>query len=134
MPERYFLDANVIISGLVWKGNERKLLELGEEKKLELVTSKYVLMEVADVLGRFDYLQSRILDALVYLQSFLNVVEVEKEDLEQYWDVLDDQGDVPVLASAIKTKSILVTGDKQLRKQASKLVKVMSAGDVIRSG
>jgi putative PIN family toxin of toxin-antitoxin system len=130
MP-RYFLDANILISGMLWNGNERKLLLLGEKKKRTLLTSVYVLKEVEEVLEEFDFDEEKIAESLVYLSSFIELVDVSREETEKYWDALDDKDDVPVLAAAIKSKSILVTGDKGLIEKGKKYVTVKSTKEVL---
>ena len=46
------LDTNVVISGLLWGGIPRQLLDLGREDQVELFTSSVLLEELADVLAR----------------------------------------------------------------------------------
>ncbi len=131
MPENYFLDANILISGLIWGGNERRVLRLGEEKKLHLVTSQYVLREVIDVLSRFDFKKEKIIEFVVYLESFIDIVETPGKEVKKHWDKLDDKGDVPVLAAVIGSKAILITGDKKLKNQAKKSITVMTAKELL---
>ena len=128
MPKRsYFLDANVIISGLLWKGNERELLLLGENQKIIALTSAYVLKQVEDVLHRMNFDDIKITEFLVYLRSFTQLIDVSKDDAMKYWDVLNDKTDVPILATAIISKCILVTGDKELLEKGSSLIEVINA-------
>ena len=49
---RVFLDTNVLLSSMVFAGNERKLLEAAIDGKLELVLSGDVIDEANEVLGR----------------------------------------------------------------------------------
>ena len=52
---RVFLDANTIVSGILFKGNEATLLELGRVKAVELVTNYYVLEDVTRVMRREEF-------------------------------------------------------------------------------
>jgi putative PIN family toxin of toxin-antitoxin system len=132
MPNnRYFLDANILISGIIWNGNERKLLLFGENRKLTLVTSMYVFREVQDVFENFGFSSQKIAESLVYLRSFMDLVDATEAEVEKCWDILDDKGDVPVLAAAIKSKCILITGDKQLINQGKKYVTVKTTKDIL---
>lgn len=131
MSNRYFLDANVLISGIVWNGNERKLLSLGESRKLKFITSMYVFREIQDVFEEFGFRQQKIAESLVYLRSFIDLIDAD--EVRKYWDVLGDKGDVPVLAAAVKSKSILVTGDTQLIKIGRKYIDVITAKEVLDS-
>ena len=49
---RAFVDANTIVSGLLFAGNEAVLLELGRLRALRLLTNEYVLGEVRAALKR----------------------------------------------------------------------------------
>jgi putative PIN family toxin of toxin-antitoxin system len=129
--DRYFLDANILISGIIWNGNERKLLLLGENRKLTLVTSMYVFRDIQDVFEDFGFSSQKIAESLVYLRSFMDLVDATDVEVEKCWDILDDKGDVPVLAAAIKSRSILVTGDKKLIKQENKYVIVKTTKEIL---
>ena len=52
---RIFLDANTVVSGILFKGNGATLLELGRIKPVELVTNFYVLEEVTRVIRRKEF-------------------------------------------------------------------------------
>ena len=43
---RLVLDTNVVISGLLWGGLPRQLLELGRDGQVELFTSSVLLIDV----------------------------------------------------------------------------------------
>lgn len=131
LNNRYFLDVNILISGIIWNGNERKMLLLGEKRKLTLVTSMYVFREVQDVFEGFGFSQQKIAESLVYLRSFMDLVDASESEVEKCWDILDDKGDVPVLAAAIKSKCILITGDKKLIKQGKEYVTVKTTKEIL---
>ena len=130
---RYFLDANIFISGLLWKGNERKLLDLGEEGKIALLSSVYVLKEVENVLIEMKFDEGKVDEFLIYLRCFIELKDASIEDVNKYWDALNDKGDVPVLAAAIKSKGTLVTGDKELLSEGIKFLYVKNAKQVLES-
>ena len=46
------LDTNIVVSGFVWGGVPRQLLDLGRDDHVTLFTSSVLLDELADVLGR----------------------------------------------------------------------------------
>lgn len=130
---RYFLDANIIISGLLWKGNERKLLDLGEEGEIVIITSVYVLKEVEDVLREMKFDEDKVDEFIIYLRSFIELKDAALKDVKKYWDALKDKSDVPVLAAAINSKAILVTGDKELLLKGVKFLKVKNTKQVLES-
>lgn len=131
MKRKYFLDANVLISGLVSNGNERNLLERGRRGNFRIVTSDYALQEVQDFLEESDFKSEKIDEYLIYLKSICEVIRISKDEVKRYWDALDDKKDVPILAAAMKSKTILVTGDKQLTEKAEKYLRVMNVRMVL---
>lgn len=73
---RVVLDTNVIVSGLNFPGNERLVLELALRGRLELCLSRFILEEVAGVLGsKFDWTEDRTSQALRALRDASTVVE-----------------------------------------------------------
>ena len=49
---RVVADTNVLISGLFWEGNERKLLKMFKTRELANVISPQIIDELGDVLSR----------------------------------------------------------------------------------
>jgi putative PIN family toxin of toxin-antitoxin system len=49
---RLVLDTNTVVSGLLWSNAPSKLLDLALEGEVELFTSEWLLLELADVLSR----------------------------------------------------------------------------------
>ena len=49
---RLVLDTNTVVSGLLWQGPERRLLDLARSDVVGLFTSLALLVELDDVLGR----------------------------------------------------------------------------------
>lgn len=49
---RLVLDTNIVISGLLWGGLPRQLLNLGRDEHVMLFTSTVLLKKLADVLSR----------------------------------------------------------------------------------
>ena len=45
MPPRVFIDTNTLVSGLLFAGNEAKLLNLALDEKIKLVMSEQVVEE-----------------------------------------------------------------------------------------
>jgi putative PIN family toxin of toxin-antitoxin system len=113
-----FLDANTIISGLLFKGNEATLLELGRVKAIELVTNYYVIEEVSNVLkrGEFGLDVEEVNGLFKYLYTCLTVIEnPSKEVIQENINLLDDKKDIPVaIGVAYSDADILVTGDKEI--------------------
>jgi len=113
---RVFLDTNILVSGMVFAGNERKLLNAIIDGKLGLVLSTDVIDEANAVLKRKFPKQA------VLFPLFLRLVKHEripkgayKGSEKQYSKLVADKADVPILAAATTSRSdYLVTGDKGL--------------------
>lgn len=111
---RVFLDTNILVSGMVFAGNERKLLDLIIDGKLGLVLSSDVIDEANAVLERKFPKHS------VLFPLFLRLVKHEKisksaykSSEKRYAKLTSDDADVPILAAAaVSGADYLVTGDK----------------------
>jgi uncharacterized protein len=49
---RIVADTNAVLSGLLWQGPPRRLLDLARERKITLCTSLALLAELAEVIAR----------------------------------------------------------------------------------
>lgn len=113
---RVFLDTNILVSGMVFAGNERKLLDAIIDGKVEMVLSADVIDEANAVLIKKFPKQA------VLFPLFLRLVKHErvpksayKSSEEQYSKLVGDKADVPILAAAATSRSdYLATGDKGL--------------------
>jgi uncharacterized protein len=52
---RVVLDTNVVVSGFLWDGVPRQLLQASRENRLRLFTSTPLLLELTDILGRAKF-------------------------------------------------------------------------------
>lgn len=118
---RVFVDANTLISGLLFEGNESMLLELGSFGAVELVMTRYVLTEVEEVLGRAEFALSReeIHDLMGYAHQILVIVDDPPGDLvRECARKLRDKKDAPVWAGFLSSRAdYLVTGDRELLRE-----------------
>ena len=57
LPLRVVADTNTVISGLLWHGNPRRVLDAAREGALQLYTSASLLAEVDEVLQRRKFAQ-----------------------------------------------------------------------------
>lgn len=120
-PLSIFIDANTIVSAMIFEGNEALLIKLGSAGACRLVTSHYVIEEVVRVLQsrEFRISHDEIPFVLQPLRRAIIVHEnVGPRDLEDRYTRLDDKKDLHVLAAFEKSKcDMLVTGDKELLKK-----------------
>ena len=117
-PLNAFVDANIIVSGLLFEGNEATLLELGRVDAITLLTNNYVLTEVRMVLRRavFSLTDEEYTGLIRYLHECLTAIEdPSDEEILSHFNLLTDKKDIPVALGAMNSGSdYLVTGDKEL--------------------
>jgi len=68
---RAVADNNIVISGLLWRGPSRDLLDAAREGKLELFTSGALLAELEDVLQRTKFVK-RLAEAQLQPRDLVN--------------------------------------------------------------
>jgi len=106
------LDTNILISGLFWEGNERKLILLCRNNTFESITSPHILKETNDVLReKFevpeDKVESYMRDILIFsdLRFPKGTIKVIEEDPPDNY----------ILETAILGKAkYVITGDGHL--------------------
>ncbi len=114
---RVVADTNVVVSGLLWHGNERRLLDAARDGFVELFTSKELLAELEDVLGRSKFAPRLIKHGLTVqflvdeYAAFATLIQAASL-AEQ---VSRDPDDDAVLACAVAAEAeFIVTGDDDL--------------------
>jgi len=121
---KLFVDANTLVSGLVFAGNDRLLLELARYGACDLITNRHVHRELVDVLARPDLglseVEQRRLIALLD-RSVSTVEDPAVEEMRASRNRLRDEEDLPVLVGFETSDcDYLVTGDRELRNSTSK--------------
>ena len=114
---RVVADTNIVISGLLWRGNPRRVLDSARDGIIELFTSSTLLDELEDVLHR-EAFGARLKEAsvsaheLVVGYSALASV-VEAKEIEPV--VIAGPDDDAVLSCAIAAQcEIITSGDSHL--------------------
>ncbi len=112
---RVFVDANTLISAIVFSGQEHEVLKLAMQKKAELITSESVIEEALDVLQR------KFPSKIGLFEEFLKLSEIQVILKKDYASIIESQvvrdlEDRRVLAAAINSNcKFIVTGDKDLK-------------------
>lgn len=123
---KLFVDTNTLVSGVLYSGNERVLLELGRLGLCELVTNDYVWSEVRDVLSRRHLALSppEQRGALAFLAHCVIIVpDPSAISVKAARGRLNDEKDLPVLLGFEETGcDILVTGDRRFRGQVPQAI------------
>ena len=108
---RAVLDTNVIVSGLIYFGNERRALGYGLSGRFELVLSPFILDEAAGVLAdKFDRTEADTSRSIHELRAAATIVEPRETP-----DVVGGgHPDNRILALAAEAGAdYLVTGDRR---------------------
>ncbi len=110
-------DTNTLISALFWTGNERNIINLVEEGRLELLITREILNELENVLTRdhfklklddVDANTQNVLDKMISISTIIN--PNEKIDV-----IKDDPDDNKFLECALSGKAdCIVSGDSHL--------------------
>ncbi len=122
-PERVFPDTNVLLSGLIFRGNEARALELAIQGRIRLVLSQFVLQEAMEVLRTKFSSHVRVLDAFLDLVEYELVPEPSPQSLYYASSLLRDPDDAPILAAVLDSKpDCALIGDKDLLTDAIRLI------------
>jgi putative PIN family toxin of toxin-antitoxin system len=114
---RVVADTNIVVSGLMWRGDPSRILDAGRAGKIQLWTTFALLAELEDVLRREKFasrLASAVVDPRDLILGYAALASViEPVDIEPV--VLDDPDDDAVIACAIAAHcEVIVSGDSHL--------------------
>jgi putative PIN family toxin of toxin-antitoxin system len=114
---RIVADTNTVLSGLLWQGPPRRLMDLARQRVFTPCTSSTLLAELAEVIARDKFAQRVLaagLSAAELVQDYTRLAQiVEPQPLPA--PASRDPDDDHVLACALAAKAeIIVSGDKDL--------------------
>jgi putative PIN family toxin of toxin-antitoxin system len=114
---RLVLDTNVVLSGLLWRGYPRQLLDLAKQGTVSLYTSGALLDELADVLSREKWvamLTTKQTRAAFLMQRYGALAKVVRpNDIGRV--APNDPDDDAVIACALAAGAdLIVSGDRHL--------------------
>ena len=135
LVKKVFVDANTVVSGLLFEGNESLLLRLGMVRLCELVTSEYVVEEVKKALrsSRFDLSEDDVSFLISYLHRCIRVYPAPTlEEIDRNLGRLEDKKDVHVLVAFEKLGcGLLVTGDAELLSRVKRAKRTRQALELL---
>lgn len=110
-------DTNIVVSGLLWRGNPRRILDAARDGIIELFTSIELLEELEDVLGRGKFVTRLAATGVTVRELVVGyavlATVVETQPIEPV--ILADPDDDSVLACAMATQGeAIVSGDSHL--------------------
>lgn len=108
---RATLDTNILVSALLYPGNERKILESAIEGKFKSITSPAILDELGRVLARLKVGEHEVEGYLIRIMEISEVrIPKRLDDIE-----ISDGEDIKILECAHSGASdYIVTGDEDL--------------------
>ena len=113
---RIVADTNTALSGLLWQGPPRRLLELARERKVSLYTSLTLIAELAEVIAHEKFaerVRAAGLSAAELVEDYERLAEVIAPEALPA-PVSRDPDDDHVLACALAAKAeLIVSGDKR---------------------
>ena len=114
---RIVADTNTALSGLLWQGPPRRLINLARERAFTLCSSVALLAELAEVIGRAKFaarVHAAELSAADLVQDYARLAEIVVPALLPK-PVSRDPDDDLVLATALGAEaSLIVSGDRDL--------------------
>lgn len=111
---RVVLDTNVYLSGIIFGGNCRHILDLMIKRKIRIITSPAILLEISQKLKqKFKWSQNKIFTVIKTLVESTKVVQPKIKIRAVRTDKSDDK--IIEAAAAGRTKYI-VSGDQHLLK------------------
>lgn len=133
--KKVVLDTNTIISGIFWDGNEARVIEEAENKKVQLFISTKLLQELEGVLKREKFTrklegkESTVEQAVAKIALIAILIEPAKK----INIIKDDPDDNLVLECAVTARAdLIISGDKHLLKlQRYSGIDIMSARDFL---
>lgn len=133
---RIVADTNTVVSGLLWRGAPRKLIDAARARQVTLVTSSALLAELAEVLGRDRFIvrlrQARV-SARSLVEGYAGIVHwVDAAPLAG--PVARDPDDDEILACAAAAHaSAIVSGDDDLVSLRSyQDIPILTAAEALR--
>lgn len=133
---RVVLDTNILVSGLLWSGPPRLILDAARRGEIQLYTTQVLLDELYDVLRR-DKFVTRLEQAGVSSETLITGFKalanlIEPQPIPP--TILDDPDDDAVLACAVAARAqAIVSGDKHLLKLVYfSNIPVMAATDLLK--
>ena len=116
-PVRIVADTNTVVSGLLWSGPPRQIINAAREKRLMLCSSEALVAEFAEVIGREQFarrIRAAKLSAAELVVDYARLARLVVP-AEISPTVAGDPDDDQVLACALAAQAdAIISGDKRL--------------------
>ncbi len=131
---RVMIDSNTFLSGIVFDGMERLLPRTLVHSDHALLLAKFSVSEVGRVMRRkFPGMIEDYEDVLQSLDGEI-LFFPDKSEVEQCTEIIRDDHDTPILASAIRARpDVFVTGDKDFfEERVRALIRVATTRETLK--
>ena len=125
--DRVVFDTNIYLSAIIFGGKPRRLLLLAIEKRIQLIVSPAILLEVAQKLReKFRWSEKRVTFVVEAIADIAQVVN-PKETVSV---VKTDPSDNKIIEAALAGRArFVITGDRHLLKIGSyRGIQILSSG------
>ncbi|MBU0636528.1 putative toxin-antitoxin system toxin component, PIN family [Candidatus Micrarchaeota archaeon] len=118
---RVLIDTNIFLSGLFFKGNERKILEMAALGKIRLFLPEHVLIETQNIIQRKSQCfgnQPQALNMLKQITDKARIIPIReyKAKLPKANKLIRDPKDAPILAAVMSVQhDYFLSGDKDFQ-------------------
>lgn len=68
------LDINIWLSGLFWSGEANRIIELAEKRKIDVIISKEIILEITEVLNKEAKFQRFIKDRKQKIEDLIRTI------------------------------------------------------------
>jgi uncharacterized protein len=132
---RIVVDTNIVVSGLLWRGNPRRVLDAARAGTIDLFTSAVLLAELEDVLSREKFTSRLAAVGVTPHELVLGYAALASviEPMMIAPVILADPDDDAVLACALAAQGeVIVSGDSHLLDlQRYQTIRILTAAELI---
>jgi putative PIN family toxin of toxin-antitoxin system len=114
---RVVADTNIVVSGLLWSGPPRRILDFARVARINLFTSPDLLLELEDVLSRRKFARRLAVAGVEPRELALGYAALARVTLPRAISpvIEEDPDDDAVLACALTVRAdVIVSGDRHL--------------------
>ncbi|MEK6974644.1 MAG: putative toxin-antitoxin system toxin component, PIN family [Nanoarchaeota archaeon] len=124
------LDTNIFVSGIFWKGDSYRILDMWRNRKFTLITSEPIIQELIEVLNDF-----KIKLSIDIREEWVNIIRANSiiVDPEEHFDVSIHKDDNKFIDAAIEGNAdYIITQDNHLlRIKEFKGTKIIKPEEII---
>jgi len=130
---RIMVDTNILVSGMLFDGTERLLLNYAHKNKFKLLVSEFSLTETRSVLEYKFPGKEYILDQTMKLLPVEVVPVPSQEKIKNAERIIRDPKDAVILAAAMESApDVFVSGDKDFHTPGvKKVVRTLNTADAV---